>query len=165
MQSAAKQFIDQELEYDQLYGSQLEQEQEAPRLTVSRRSGVLSVMGRVRLLLCAAMVVAIVSLSIYNNVAMVELGDRLSRQTTTLAQLQQEGEILKAKLDNSISLSEVASRASDTMLMGKAESYQITYISLSQGDVVQRTSKTPDQMPTQRVMRTISKLQEYMKNR
>lgn len=162
MQSAAQKFLDYEIEYDELYGAQ---QNEQPQLTVTRRSSVLAGVARLRLLLCVAMLVVVVSLVIVNNVAIVELGDRLNSQTRALEQLRSEGERLTAKLDNSISLSEVAELASSNMLMGKEGSYQITYISLGDGDVVSRTTKTPDQMPVQKVMSTIGKLKEYMQNR
>lgn len=161
MQSAAKKFLDDEIQYDELYG----QPEAAPRLTVTRTRGKVSGISRVRLLFCAAMLVSIVSLTIYNSVATVELGDRLNNQTNMLEKLREEGELLQSRLDNAISLSEVADRASSTMLMGSAEDYQITYISLGNGDVINRTTKTPDQLPAQRIVNTINKLQEYMSNR
>lgn len=165
MQSAAQKFMDDALEYDELYGKAEEQDA-TPRLTaVSRKRRILATVSRLRLLLCAGMLVAVVSLTIYNNVAMVELGDRLNNQTNTFAALRAEGERLQSKMDNAISLSEVGEKASTDMLMGKVESYQVSYISLGEEDTVQRSTKTPDQMPYQKVMNTIKKLQEYVRNR
>lgn len=160
MQSAARQFIEEVEEYD-LYGYNDEPQGEQ-KLTVTKNKVFLAGVSRVRLFLCAAMVVAVLSLTIYNNVAMIELGDRVNQQNAALAQLSEEGEILQSSLDNAISLSEVAEYTSMQMLMGKAEEYQITYITLSEGDKVKRTTKTPDQHPVQKVIETVHKLQAYM---
>lgn len=164
MQSAAKQFMDKALEYNELYAPQ-QQPEPLKLLETERRQRVLAGISRIRLFFCAVMIVAVVSLSIYNNVAMVELGDRLTKQSATLSELQEEGKILQSKLDNAISMSEVAENAAHLMLMGKEESYQITYISLGKGDLMERTTKTPDQQPIQRVIKTVQKLQEYMSSR
>ncbi|MEG1687202.1 MAG: hypothetical protein RR022_03745 [Angelakisella sp.] len=165
MQNAARKFIEDTEEYNELYGYTPYVEEAPPKLTVTRRRSFLAGISRVRLLLCAAMVVAVVSLSIYNNVAMVELGDHFTQQTATLAELSAQGERLQSQMDNAISLMQVADNSAATMLMGKAESYQITYISLGDEDTIERTTKTPDQLPLQKVMKTLSKLQEYMHNR
>lgn len=162
MQSAARQFIEEVEEYD-LYGYNDEQQAEQ-KLTVTKNRVFLAGVSRVRLFLCAAMVVSVLSLTIYNNVAMIELGDRVNQQNAALAQLSEEGEILQSSLDNAISLSEVADYTSTHMLMGKAEEYQTTYITLSEGDMVKRTTKTPDQHPVQKVIETVHKLQAYMRS-
>ncbi|MEG0943833.1 MAG: hypothetical protein RSD07_10810 [Angelakisella sp.] len=163
MQSAARQFIEEIEEYD-LYGYPEEQEA-AGRLTVSKNKVFLAGVSRIRLLFCAAMVVSVLSLTIYNNVAMIELGDRVNQQNAALSKLMAEGEMLQSSLDNAISLSTVADYASEKMLMGKADDYQTTYITLSEGDAVKRTTKTPDQHPVQKVVETVHKLQAYMSSR
>lgn len=162
MQNAARQFIEEVEEYD-LYGYREEQSEQ--KLVVTKNKVLLAGVSRIRLLLCVAMVVSVLSLTIYNNVAMIELGDRVNQQNATLAQLSAEGEILRSSLDNAISLSEVADYTAQHMLMGKAEDYQITYITLSEGDKVKRTTKTPDQHPVQKVIETVRKLQAYMRSR
>lgn len=162
MQNAARQFIEEVEEYD-LYGYREEQSEQ--KLVVTKNKVLLAGVSRIRLLLCVAMVVSVLSLTIYNNVAMIELGDRVNQQSATLAQLSAEGEILRSSLDNAISLSEVADYTAQHMLMGKAEDYQITYITLSEGDKVKRTTKTPDQHPVQKVIETVRKLQAYMRSR
>ncbi|MEG1777420.1 MAG: hypothetical protein RR209_00445 [Angelakisella sp.] len=165
MQSAARQFIEDAEEYD-LYGYNEEQEQlPEQKLTVTRSRFFLAGVSRIRLAFCAAMVVAVLSLTIYNNVAMIELGDRVNQQNAALSQLTAQGEQLQSSLDNAISLSEVADYTSQHMLMGKTDEYQITYITLSEGDKVKRTTKTPDQHPLQKVITTVHKLQAYMRSR
>ena len=160
MQSAAKQFIDEINEYD-LYLSENKNENK-PDLVVKKSEKLLTGLSKVRLFLCFAMVVATVVLIIYNNVAMVELGEMISDQTDMLSELQLEGKRLQAKLDGAISLSEVGEQASSQLLMGKVEEYQVTYITLNDEDTVTRTQKTPDQTPIEKVKKTIDKLQEYM---
>lgn len=164
MQSAARKFLDEELQYDELYGGRPPLEA-PPAEQPKRRASVLNWASRVRLLLCAVMVIAVGSLIIYGNVAVVELGDRLNRQANTLQQLVEESEQLQARIDSSISLNVVAELAADRMLMGKEDSYQITYISLGNGDTVSSTAKSTDRISAQRVLDTLSKLKEYMENR
>lgn len=161
MQNAARQYIEQVEKYD-IYAEN--EKTLKPELTVEKSKKYMVGVSRLRLLFCATMIVGIVTLCIYNNVAMVELGERIRQQGTQLETLVMEGDRLQAKLQKSMSLNDVAEQASEKLLMGKAEDFQITYLSLNNGDVIKRTQKTPDQHPVSKVMETIRKLQAYMKS-
>ena len=63
--------------------------EQAPRLEVKEGKRPDTGVSPVRLLLCVILLVALISLAIYNNIIMVELGDQLSD-----AKAQLEGESL-----------------------------------------------------------------------
>ena len=118
-----------------------------------------------RLLLCVILLVALISLAIYNNIIMVELGDQLSDAKAQLEELQSESVQLRSKLENQSSVQNIESYASATLGMGKADKYQITYMNLGGEGSIYRTDKAPDKAPSQMLLRGFDNLMEYMKLR
>ena len=108
---------------------------------------------------------ALISLAIYNNVVMVELGDQLSEAKAQLEALQSEEVTLRSKLESQSSAQNVEKYASTVLGMGKADKYQITYINLAGEGAIRRTDKAPDKAPTQVLLRGFDNLMEYMKLR
>ena len=118
-----------------------------------------------RLLCCLVLLVALISLAIYNNIVMVELGDQLSDAKAQLEALQSESVQLKSKLENQSSVQNIEGYASATLGMGRAEKYQITYINMEGERSIYRTDKAPDKAPPQVLLRGFDSLMEYMKLR
>lgn len=139
-----------------------EQRQMQPELTVRSGKEAKPTVSRLRLFVCAVLVVALTSLSIYNNVMMIELGDQLETYNSQLAQLEDETLRLQSKLEGTTSLSEVQQYASGDLAMGPVKSYQIVYVNLGEEDHVERTKNTPDHTPVYVLMQTLGGLLEYL---
>jgi len=137
--------------------------EEAPQLQVregkKRKEGI----SPLRLLFCCVMLVALISLAIYNNIVMVELGDQLSDAKAQLAALQSEAVTLKSKMENQNSVQNIEEYATANLGMGKAEKYQVTYVNMAGEGSIYRTDKAPDKAPTQVLLRGFDSLMEYMK--
>lgn len=161
MRNEAKQFISANEEYE-LYKKQKEQREAKapPKLIITQKKGV-SVANNVKLCLCIVMGVMLLSLSLFHNVAVVELGDRIADQTATYNILVQEGNLMQSRLDSEMSLSAVAEVTRSKMLMSEAENHQITYINLNLGDVEVKPTSANELSFWERVLETIDKLKEY----
>lgn len=135
----------------------------APKLQVregkQRKEGI----SPLRLLFCCVMLVALISLAIYNNIVMVELGDQLSEAKAQLAVLQSEAVQLKSKMENQSSVQNIEDYAAANLGMGRAEKYQITYVNMAGEGSIYRTDKAPDKAPTQVLLQGFDSLMEYMK--
>ena len=161
MQNAAKQFLEQSEAYE-LYNCRKKQAaQPTPKLVVSKRTG-MKLLSKIRLSMCLVMILSVLSLSLYHNVAVVELGDRIATQSSNLYVMEEEGAIMQSRLDNAMSLSAVAEVTQSMMLMGEADSYQITYINLNEADVVEKAPKAKKVSFWENIIQTLTKLQEYM---
>ena len=162
MRSSAARVLE-DYEYSREYrGVRREQ---APRLEVKEGKRPDTGVSPVRLLLCVILLVALISLAIYNNIIMVELGDQLSDAKAQLEELQSESVQLRSKLENQSSVQNIESYASATLGMGKADKYQITYMNLGGEGSIYRTDKAPDKAPSQMLLRGFDNLMEYMKLR
>ncbi len=139
--------------------------EETPSLQVKEGKKPQTGISPLRFLLCAVLLVALISLAIYNNVVMVELGDQLSEAKAQLEALQSEEVTLRSKLESQSSAQNVEKYASTVLGMGKADKYQITYINLAGEGAISRTDKAPDKAPTQVLLRGFDNLMEYMKLR
>lgn len=139
--------------------------EEPPRLQVKegRKAKPQAGVSPLRLILCLLILVALISLAIYSNIVMVELGDQLSDAKTELEVLQSKEVELKSRLERQTSTARVESYASAALGMGKADKYQITYMNMAGEGSIQRTAKAPDKAPTQVLLRGFDSLLEYMK--
>ncbi|MCI9194470.1 MAG: hypothetical protein HFF14_02735 [Angelakisella sp.] len=162
MQSSAARVLE-EYEYSREYHSA--PKQEAPKLQVREGKRTAEGISPLRLLCCFALLVALISLAIYNNIVMVELGDQLNDAKAQLEELQSESVQLRSKLENQSSVQNIESYASATLGMGRAEKYQITYINMEGEGSIYRTDKAPDKAPAQVLLRGFDSLMEYMKLR
>ena len=162
MQNAAKQFLEQSAAYELYKDSRKENPQKAPKLVVSKKTG-MKFLSKVRLLMCFAMFVSVLSLSLYHNVAIIELGDRITMQAQQLSELEQDGATMRSRLDNAMSLSAVAEVTQNKMLMGEAENYQISYININESDVVEKAPQVQKKTFWENIIQTIIKLQAYMR--
>jgi len=138
--------------------------EQPPRLEVKEGKKPREGVSPLRLILCVALLVALISLAIYNNIVMVELGDQLSDAKAQLETLESESVALRSKLESQSSAQNVESYAA-ALGMGKADKYQITYISMEGEGSIRRTDKAPDKAPTQVLLRGFDNLMEYMKLR
>lgn len=136
-----------------------------PRLEVKEGKKAGKGISPVRLLTCVILLVALISLAIYNNIVMVELGDQLSDARTRLEELQSEAVILRSKMESQSSAQNIESYASAVLGMGKADKYQITYMNMAGEGSIYRTDKAPDKAPTQALLKGFDNLMEYMKLR
>lgn len=137
----------------------------APELQVREGRGKAEGISPLRLLFCCVMLVALISLAIYNNIVMVELGDQLSDAKKRLEDLQSEAVQLQSKLENQSSVQNIESYVSENLGMGRVEKYQITYVNMAGEGSIYRTDKAPDKAPSQVLLRGFDSLMEYMKLR
>lgn len=162
MQSNAARVLEN-YEYSQEYRGV--RREEVPRLQVKEGKKPQASVSPLRFLLCLALLVALISLAIYNNIVMVELGDQLSDAKAQLAALQSEEVTLQSRLERQSSAQNVESYATAVLGMGKADKYQITYMNMAGEGAIRRTDKAPDKAPTQVLLRGFDNLMEYMKLR
>lgn len=139
--------------------------EETPRLQVREGKKPQTGVSPLRFLLCIILLVALISLAIYNNIVMVELGDQLSDAKAQLEALRSEEVTLRSKLESQSSAQNVESYAATVLGMGKADKYQITYLNMAGEGAIHRTDKAPDRSPTQVLLRGFDDLMEYMKLR
>ncbi len=111
---------------------------------------------------CIALTVALVSLSIYTNVVMIELGDQLSQGNAELELLKSETVLLESKLESATSIKAVEQYATNNLGMGKLDQYQVTYVQLSEHDRIEKTDKAPDRSPEQQLIKWLQEVVEYL---
>lgn len=150
-------------EYESSRDYRVASRETTPALQVREGKRRGSEISPLRLLFCCVMLVALLSLAIYNNIVMVELGDQLSDAKARLDALQSEAVQLKSKLENQSSVQNIESYATESLGMGKVEKYQITYLNLAGEGSIYRTDKAPDKAPSQALLRGFDSLMEYMK--
>ena len=88
----------------------------------------------------AVFFVGIISI-LFNQIAITELTNDVSKKTNELAQLENEYRMLSAELESSVALSNIETVISRDLGMAKLSDDQITYINLSNGD----TKTLPDE--------------------
>lgn len=160
MQSSAARVLE-EYEYSREYHAAPRQTAPVLQVREGRKRG--SGISPLRMLFCCVMLTALISLAIYNNIVMVELGDQLSDAKARLDVLQSEAVQLRSKLENQSSVQNIESYASQSLGMGKVEKYQITYLNMAGEGSIYRTDKAPDKAPSQLLLRGFDSLMEYMK--
>lgn len=111
---------------------------------------------------CTVLTVALVSISIYTNVVMIELGDQLNQRTAELEALKSETVLLQSKLESATSVKAVEEYATTNLAMGKVDKFQITYVQLGGSDKIEKTDKAPDRTPGQQMMKWLREVVEYL---
>ena len=71
---------------------------------------------------------------LFNQIAITELTNDVSKKTAELSQLENEYRMLSAELESSVALSNIETVISRDMGMAKLSDDQVTYINLSDGD-------------------------------
>lgn len=160
MQSTAARRLE-EYEYSRDYRGV--RKEEPPKLQVREGKRPQEGISPLRLLLCCVLLVALISLAIYNNIVMVELGDQLSDAKAKLEELQSEAVVLQSKMEQQTSVHNVETYASQTLGMGRVDKYQLTYINMGGEGAIYRTDKAPDKAPAQVFLRGFDSLLEYMR--
>ena len=150
-------------QYDLRRYEEPERQPQRPNLTVRVNRPERHISG-FKLFVCLALTVALVSLSIYTNVMMIEMGDDIRQKSKELELLKSETVLLQSKLESATSIQNVEQYAAVNLNMGKVEKYQITYIQLDDGDKIEKTNKAPDKAPEQRLRSAWQKMVEYLKN-
>ena len=79
--------------------------------------------------------VGIISI-LFNQIAITELTNEVSRKTSELEQLENEYRMLSAELESSVALSNIETIITRDLGMAKLSDDQITYINLSDGDTM-----------------------------
>jgi len=139
------------------------QAQERPQLTVRTTRQVKRGISPWRLLCCGVLLVALMSVAIYTNIVTVEMSDQLSKANAQLAVLQEEGAALQTRLESTASTKVIEEYASSQLGMGKAERYQVTYISLPGEDRIEVTEAAQKPTILQSALQVYNDLLEYMK--
>ena len=71
---------------------------------------------------------------LFNQIAITELTNDVSKKTAELSQLENEYRMLSADLESSVALATIETVISRDMGMAKLSDDQVTYINLSDGD-------------------------------
>jgi len=83
----------------------------------------------------AVFFVGIISI-LFNQIAITELTNQVSVKTSELEQLENEYRMLSAELEGSVALSNIESIITRDLGMAKLSEDQISYINLSEGDMM-----------------------------
>lgn len=134
-----------------------------PRFTVRTSRQKKQKLSRLHIFNCIILTVALLSLSIYNNVLVVELGDQLSQYSSRLEMLQNETVLLQSKLESATSLRAVEQYAKTSLGMGPVAEHQVTYMCLGGGDKIQKTNKAPDRTLEQQMKKMVRSGLEYLR--
>ena len=114
-----------------------------------------------RLVVCGVLLVLFLAMLLFHNVAVVELGDSIQSAAEELSVLESEYSYLCGKLPGQNS-SEVEDYAAANGLC-KVQPYQVSYISLSEGDQAVRTEHAPTGSPIEALMNRMDTVLEYLK--
>ena len=134
-----------------------------PRLTLRTGRPKKQKLSRLQIFRCMILTIALFSLSIYNNVLVVELGDQLSRHTSRLEVLQNETVLLQSKLESVTSLRSVEKYARTHLGMGPVAEHQVTYVHLGGGDKIHKTNRAPDCTLEQQMKKLVRASLEYLR--
>lgn len=114
-----------------------------------------------RIFACAVLVVAFLSMVLYQNVSTIELGNEIQTQNDLYAALQDENSYLNGKL-TAKTVQEVDSYAAAQGLC-KVQSYQVSYIRLNDSDVAVRTEAAPSGSALESLMDSMDTALEYLR--
>ncbi|MEG2038455.1 MAG: hypothetical protein RRZ73_01875 [Oscillospiraceae bacterium] len=133
-----------------------------PKLKVTegvqkQAQGVITVKAVVLVL----MLIAVVTMMIYNKVVITELSAEISSSQKQLSALEDQEEILSAQVENSVSLNSIEQTVTKDLGLSKADAYQIEYIKLVKGDNIQLKNQTDDGIIS-KVAALGKRLLEYM---
>ena len=116
----------------------------------------------VRLLLCAAVIIAVVSMMIYNRVVITELNAQIDSYNTKVTKLQSEYVTMQAQIDSKLSLRNVEQYASENLGMSKLEEYQVRYLESEQDSVIVRNEENIKHSLTDRIGELWRTVTEYV---
>lgn len=136
MQSAARKYDLSQYEYQ--YEDRSVQR---PTLTVTERKEEKKGLSKYRVFFCGLLLTAIVSLVIYSNGVVVELGDQITMAANELQVLQEEQTRMQTSIDTTATTGMIEEYAQTRLGMGKAADYQITYVQSEMSDGVSLFSK------------------------
>ena len=114
-----------------------------------------------RIFAVAVLVVALLAIILYQNVSIIELGNEIQTQNDFYAALQNENSYLNGKL-TAKTVQEVDSYAAAQGLC-KVQSYQISYIRLSDADIAVRTEAAPSGSALESLMDSMDTALEYLR--
>ena len=114
-----------------------------------------------RIFAVAVLVVALLAIILYQNVSIIELGNEIQTQNDFYAALQNENSYLNGKL-TAKTVQEVDSYAAAQGLC-KVQSYQISYIRLSDADIAVRTEAAPSGSALESLMNSMDTALEYLR--
>jgi len=98
---------------------------------------------RLQILCVAAVLVASLSLIIYNNVILTELSDEINTVNKQYQAYQSEYKRLASELEGKMSLRNVEEIATSQLGLSKMESYQVMYVDRCEGDKIILTADSP----------------------
>ncbi len=110
-----------------------------------------------------AAVVMVLSLIIYNNMVLTELGDRLNAYTSEFEALKSENSRMQVELEGKMSLRKVEEYASGTLGMTRIGSYQVEYGNLGAGDKIELV-KSENESLWGKIRQAAEPLLEYIRN-
>lgn len=127
----------------------LKKELETPNLKVvkSRKKAPVSIIGP-GIVFAFLIVVALITLIVYNNVQLNELTTEINELSRELEILQSENVRMTSALESTISFTEVGKLARE-MGMQKRDEFQTERIYLYQEDKIERTAQAPQKTVTE----------------
>jgi len=153
-----------------VYEDRIRKISEAPDIKAvksrTKKKGRKAALSSGSVFLCGIFLVAFLVLTIYNNVAMIELGEELRMANEELAALQEESSVLAGKLASVYNAQSVKEYAGTELGMGKIDSRQICYIDLEGEEMIVRTKYAPDGSDVTEVLTSsVDTILEYLKIR
>lgn len=149
--------------YDLSLFEEREKRSDEKQLRVVRNThytGLLFGLSPMAVVFVAAVVVAITSLFIYNNVMLTEIGAQINTVSNSLAELENENVILQASLESKMSVKNIENKAENELGLIKMDRSQVQYVNLAPEDVVEVTE--PDLANGNLLERAIAKIKEYL---
>lgn len=108
-------------------------------------------------------IVAMIVMTIYNQMIITEIGDQVSTYNAQLRVLQDENLKLKSSADANASLKVLEEYASSKLGMGKLDSEQVVYIDMQSDDQIQITEKGLEESGGEKLESTAKEIMEYLK--
>lgn len=121
-------------ELEQYYFAPAKRPKQPPELKVvsSRQANTVGL----RSMAAFVLIIAIIAAILYNNMLLTELTSEIETAQQSYETLQNEQRLMQLTLEGKTSLRTVQEIAEQQLGMAKAESYQVQYIDLGEGDRV-----------------------------
>lgn len=114
-----------------------------------------------RLLACAVLTVAFLSMVLYHNVAVVEIGDEIQSQADLLEDLQNEHSYLIGRLTTRTAME--VDRYAAVQGLCKVQDYQVNYIRLNAAEKAVRTAEAPTGSLLEGLINRMDTVLEYLR--
>lgn len=110
----------------------------------------------------AVIVIGITSLMIVNRITLTEIGEDIGDANANLGILQSENTRLNVELEGKMSLKNIEDKAKNELGLTKMNTYQVQYLSLTQGDKIEITEPKSGGGILSTITGWFDKIKEYL---